>query len=111
LGLRALLLFVFVFAFAFGALLLLALAALAGFTDLSTMVPSLMAWNKEHKGRLRSKVKGIIDRLVRRFRALLLFVFVFAFAFGALLLLALAALAGFTDVDYKLEQGAQGPSP
>ncbi|KAJ5505019.1 hypothetical protein N7463_007893 [Penicillium fimorum] len=30
---------------------------------LSTMVPSLMAWNKEHKGRLRSKVKGIIDRL------------------------------------------------
>jgi hypothetical protein len=39
---------------------------------LSTMVPSLMAWNKEHKGRLRSKVKGIIDRLVRRFGAPLL---------------------------------------
>ncbi|KAJ5441668.1 hypothetical protein N7491_004074 [Penicillium cf. griseofulvum] len=36
---------------------------------LNTMVPSLMAWNKEHKGRLRSKVKGIIDRLVRRFGA------------------------------------------
>ncbi|EKV12332.1 Pre-rRNA processing protein Rrp12, putative [Penicillium digitatum] len=39
---------------------------------LNTMVPSLMAWNKEHKGRLRSKVKGIIDRLVRRFGAPLL---------------------------------------
>ncbi|KAJ5732088.1 hypothetical protein N7493_003569 [Penicillium malachiteum] len=36
---------------------------------LSTLVPNLMAWNKEHKGRLRSKVKGIIDRLVRRFGA------------------------------------------
>lgn len=39
---------------------------------LSTLVPNLMAWNKEHKGRLRSKVKGIIDRLVRRFGAPLL---------------------------------------
>jgi ribosomal RNA-processing protein 12 len=36
---------------------------------LSALVPNLMAWNKEHKGRLRSKVKGIIDRLVRRFGA------------------------------------------
>lgn len=36
---------------------------------LSNLVPNLMAWNKEHKGRLRSKVKGIIDRLVRRFGA------------------------------------------
>ncbi|KAJ6172098.1 hypothetical protein N7470_001165 [Penicillium chermesinum] len=36
---------------------------------LSSLVPNLMAWNKEHKGRLRSKVKGIIDRLVRRFGA------------------------------------------
>jgi ribosomal RNA-processing protein 12 len=39
---------------------------------LSALVPNLMAWNKEHKGRLRSKVKGIIDRLVRRFGAPLL---------------------------------------
>ncbi|KAJ5805185.1 hypothetical protein N7474_011072 [Penicillium riverlandense] len=39
---------------------------------LATLVPNLMAWNKEHKGRLRSKVKGIIDRLVRRFGAPLL---------------------------------------
>ncbi|KAJ5081915.1 hypothetical protein NUU61_010179 [Penicillium alfredii] len=36
---------------------------------LSALVPNLMVWNKEHKGRLRSKVKGIIDRLVRRFGA------------------------------------------
>lgn len=36
---------------------------------LATLVPNLMAWNKEHKGRLRSKVKGIIDRLMRRFGA------------------------------------------
>ncbi|KAJ5569567.1 uncharacterized protein N7459_008997 [Penicillium hispanicum] len=36
---------------------------------LQALVPNLMAWNKEHKGRLRSKVKGIIDRLVRRFGA------------------------------------------
>ncbi|KAJ6125690.1 hypothetical protein N7523_003310 [Penicillium sp. IBT 18751x] len=36
---------------------------------LNALVPNLMAWNKEHKGRLRSKVKGIIDRLVRRFGA------------------------------------------
>lgn len=36
---------------------------------LQALVPNLMTWNKEHKGRLRSKVKGIIDRLVRRFGA------------------------------------------
>lgn len=36
---------------------------------LNTIVPNLMLWNKEHKGRLRSKVKGIIDRLMRRFGA------------------------------------------
>lgn len=36
---------------------------------LDSLVPNLMAWNKEHKGRLRSKVKGIIDRLIRRFGA------------------------------------------
>lgn len=36
---------------------------------LDSLVPSLMAWNKEHKGRLRSKVKGILDRLIRRFGA------------------------------------------
>lgn len=39
---------------------------------LDTLVPNLMAWNKEHKGRLRSKVKGIVDRLIRRFGAPLL---------------------------------------
>ncbi|KAI9934875.1 hypothetical protein ASPWEDRAFT_53957 [Aspergillus wentii DTO 134E9] len=39
---------------------------------LDSMVPNLMAWNKEHKGRLRSKVKGILDRLIRRFGAPLL---------------------------------------
>lgn len=38
-------------------------------TRLDSLVPSLMAWNKEHKGRLRSKVKGILDRLMRRFGA------------------------------------------
>jgi ribosomal RNA-processing protein 12 len=36
---------------------------------LNTLVPNLMVWNKEHKGRLRSKVKGILDRLIRRFGA------------------------------------------
>lgn len=36
---------------------------------LDSLVPNLMAWNKEHKGRLRSKVKGILDRLIRRFGA------------------------------------------
>ena len=34
---------------------------------LQSMVPNLMVWSKEHKGRLRSKVKGILDRLMRRF--------------------------------------------
>lgn len=36
---------------------------------LNTLVPNLMVWSKEHKGRLRSKVKGILDRLIRRFGA------------------------------------------
>lgn len=36
---------------------------------LDSLVPKLMVWSKEHKGRLRSKVKGILDRLVRRFGA------------------------------------------
>ncbi|KAA8650708.1 hypothetical protein EYZ11_011524 [Aspergillus tanneri] len=36
---------------------------------LNSLVPSLMVWSKEHKGRLRSKVKGILDRLIRRFGA------------------------------------------
>lgn len=34
---------------------------------LTSLVPNLMVWSKEHKGRLRSKVKGILDRLIRRF--------------------------------------------
>lgn len=36
---------------------------------LKSLVPNLMVWSKEHKGRLRTKVKGILDRLVRRFGA------------------------------------------
>lgn len=36
---------------------------------LTSVVPNLMVWSKEHKGRLRSKVKGILDRLIRRFGA------------------------------------------
>ncbi|KAI1945339.1 pre-rRNA processing protein [Ophidiomyces ophidiicola] len=36
---------------------------------LESLVPNLMVWSKEHKGRLRSKVKGILDRLMRRFGA------------------------------------------
>jgi ribosomal RNA-processing protein 12 len=36
---------------------------------LSTLVPNMMVWSKEHKGRLRAKVKGILDRLIRRFGA------------------------------------------
>ena len=39
---------------------------------LDSLVPNLMVWSKEHKGRLRSKVKGILDRLVRRFGAAVL---------------------------------------
>lgn len=36
---------------------------------LASLVPNLLVWSKEHKGRLRSKVKGILDRLMRRFGA------------------------------------------
>ncbi|KAK2865010.1 hypothetical protein FQN49_003993 [Arthroderma sp. PD_2] len=36
---------------------------------LPSAVPKLMMWSKEHKGRLRSKVKGILDRLIRKFGA------------------------------------------
>ncbi|KAI5291855.1 hypothetical protein KEM52_000053 [Ascosphaera acerosa] len=36
---------------------------------LSSLVPNLMVWSKEHKGRLKAKVKGILDRLIRRFGA------------------------------------------
>ncbi|KAI5301625.1 hypothetical protein KEM56_001524 [Ascosphaera pollenicola] len=36
---------------------------------LNSLVPNLMVWSKEHKGRLKSKVKGILDRLIRRFGA------------------------------------------
>ncbi|KAL4893037.1 NUC173 domain-containing protein [Aspergillus ambiguus] len=36
---------------------------------LDPLVPHLMVWSKEHKGRLRTKVKGILDRLIRRFGA------------------------------------------
>lgn len=36
---------------------------------LDSLVPKLMVWSKEHKGRLRSKVKGILDRLIRQFGA------------------------------------------
>lgn len=33
------------------------------------IVPGLMVWSKENKGRLRAKVKGILDRCLRRFDA------------------------------------------
>lgn len=36
---------------------------------LNSLVPNLMVWSKEHKGRLKAKVKGILDRLIRRFGA------------------------------------------
>ena len=36
---------------------------------IDSLVPKLMVWSKEHKGRLRSKVKGILDRMIRRFGA------------------------------------------
>ncbi|KAG9787215.1 NUC173-domain-containing protein, partial [Aureobasidium melanogenum] len=36
---------------------------------MSTIVPGLMVWSKENKGRLRAKVKGILDRCLRRFDA------------------------------------------
>jgi ribosomal RNA-processing protein 12 len=32
-----------------------------------TIIPGLMVWSKENKGRLRVKVKGILERLIRRF--------------------------------------------
>lgn len=34
-----------------------------------SIVPGLMVWSKENKGRLRAKVKGILDRCLRRFDA------------------------------------------
>lgn len=34
-----------------------------------SIVPGLMVWSKENKGRLRAKVKGILDRCLRRFAA------------------------------------------
>ncbi|KIX05464.1 uncharacterized protein Z518_06336 [Rhinocladiella mackenziei CBS 650.93] len=34
-----------------------------------SLVPGLMIWSKENKGRLRAKVKGILDRCLRRFGA------------------------------------------
>ncbi|KAK5189862.1 pre-rRNA processing protein [Exophiala xenobiotica] len=33
------------------------------------IVPGLMVWSKENKGRLRAKIKGILDRCLRRFDA------------------------------------------
>lgn len=36
---------------------------------LDSLVPNLMVWSKEHNGRLKSKVKNILERLVRRFGA------------------------------------------
>jgi ribosomal RNA-processing protein 12 len=33
------------------------------------IVPGLMVWSKENKGRLRAKVKGILDRCLRKFAA------------------------------------------
>ncbi|KAJ9603067.1 pre-rRNA processing protein [Cladophialophora chaetospira] len=33
------------------------------------IVPGLMVWSKENKGRLRAKVKGILDRCLRKFDA------------------------------------------
>ncbi|KAI9804800.1 MAG: hypothetical protein M1825_001168 [Sarcosagium campestre] len=34
---------------------------------LESIIPNLMAWSKEHKGRFKSKVKHIIERMIRRF--------------------------------------------
>ncbi|QSS61153.1 90S preribosome component RRP12 [Histoplasma capsulatum] len=39
---------------------------------LDSLVPNLLVWSKEHKGRLKSKVKGILERLIRRFGSPLL---------------------------------------
>ena len=33
------------------------------------LMPRIMRWGKEHKGRLRAKVKGIVERAVRKFGA------------------------------------------
>jgi ribosomal RNA-processing protein 12 len=33
---------------------------------LDSLIPNLLVWSKEHKGRLKMKVKGILDRLIRR---------------------------------------------
>lgn len=34
---------------------------------MSALVPQLLVWSKENKGRLKAKVKNILDRLIRRF--------------------------------------------
>ncbi|KAJ9651913.1 pre-rRNA processing protein [Neophaeococcomyces mojaviensis] len=34
---------------------------------MAALVPALLVWSKENKGRLKAKVKNILDRLVRRF--------------------------------------------
>ncbi|KAK5072936.1 pre-rRNA processing protein [Lithohypha guttulata] len=34
---------------------------------MAALVPELLVWSKENKGRLKAKVKNILDRLVRRF--------------------------------------------
>lgn len=34
---------------------------------LSTLVPNLIVWNREHKGHFKAKVKHILERMVRRF--------------------------------------------
>ncbi|KAK4101365.1 NUC173-domain-containing protein, partial [Parathielavia hyrcaniae] len=34
---------------------------------LSTLIPNVMVWSHEHKGHFRSKVKHILERMVRRF--------------------------------------------
>ena len=36
---------------------------------MATLVPELMVWSKENKGRLRAKVKGILERCMRKFGA------------------------------------------
>ncbi|EPE07793.1 pre-rrna processing protein rrp12 [Ophiostoma piceae UAMH 11346] len=36
-------------------------------TRLPTLIPNVMSWSHEHKGHFRSKVKHILDRMVRRF--------------------------------------------
>ena len=34
---------------------------------MSELMPRVIRWSKEHKGRLRAKVKGILERVVRKF--------------------------------------------